>query len=273
MILELTVLVDNYCASADLISEYGFSVYLKGKDGRVLMDTGLGRALMPNMASLGIDLNAINDLVLSHGHFDHTGSLAQVLSKNSSMRIWAHPEVDALHLNLRDGIPDFVGCHLNKKAVDFRPVSSLTRIIKGVWAVEVPPEKRDPEFWDRPENLVVPDGKGGFLPDPFSDDISLVVEGDKGLSVILGCAHAGVVNILETVAEHFKTRDFYLVVGGMHTRAFNRRDLDKVISALLGRFSVKKWGPSHCSGFNAAAEMAVRAENVSWYGSGSRIRL
>lgn len=270
--MELTVLVDNYCSSAKMLSEYGFSVCIEKDGARILMDTGLGRALMPNMSALGIAPWEVEDLVLSHGHYDHTGALAQLLSFNSSMRVWAHPDVDGLHMSIENGVARFVGCHLNRKAVDFRPVKGLSKIVEGIWAVEVPFERRDPQFQDRPENLVIKDGNS-FYPDPFNDDISIVLEGDSGLSVILGCAHAGVVNILETVSEHFNTRTFNLVAGGMHARDFTDEKLEQLVSVLLERFKVTKWGPSHCSGFKAAAAIAAKADNVSWYGSGTSIKL
>lgn len=268
--MEMTVLVDNYCSCAGMLSEYGLSVYFENGRSRVLMDTGSGRALIPNMLTLGIDPTEITDLVLSHGHYDHTGGIPQLFEFNSNIRIWAHPEVDGSHMSIENGVERFVGCHLNKKAVDFNPVKGLVKIEEGIWAVEVPPEKRDPDFQDRPDNLVLKDGET-FYPDPFSDDISLVLEGSSGLSVILGCAHAGVVNILEEVSEHFNTRNFDLVAGGMHTRDFSENRLDKLIKVLLERFSVTRWGPCHCSGFKAASWLMARADNVSWYGSGTRI--
>lgn len=108
---------------------------------------------------------------------------------------------------------------------------------------------------------------------PFSDDISLVVKGNKGLSVLLGCAHAGVVNILETISQHFDTRQFHTVAGGMHIGDSSDEFIQRVVDALVSRFKVTRWRPGHCTGFKSAAAIAVKAPDVSWAGAGTRLSL
>lgn len=270
--MKLTVVVENFAVSGELMGEYGLSFHMTDGERNVLMDTGQGRSILYNSQVLGIDLPKVDTLLLSHGHYDHVGGFSEVIIQNSQMKVWGHEGICASHMSVRNGKPVFAGCHINKEFVDLNPVRGLTKITDKVWGVEIPVETRDPEFWDRPENLVVPSDDGWEL-DPFHDDLGFVVEGEKGLSVILGCSHSGVLNILETVKNHFNTDHFYAVTGGMHTRAFKADKLEKLTGELVSRFRVEKWRPCHCSGFGAAAALAARHPDVDWAGAGVKLEL
>ncbi|MFH1154762.1 MAG: MBL fold metallo-hydrolase [Pseudomonadota bacterium] len=271
--MNLTVLVDNFCLLPDLAGEYGLSLHLTDAKDTVLMDTGQGRSLFSNARVLGIDLLKTDSLILSHGHFDHVGGVARFLTARGDIPIWAHPTLTSLHSRLVQGKGHFIGCHLNSGIKGLHPVNDLTKITENVWAVEVPEDRRNAQFLTRPDHLVVPGGDGQWKLDPFSDDISLVVRGENGLSVLLGCAHAGVVNIMEEVSRQFETRRFYAVVGGMHIGDGSNEFINRITDALVSRFTVSKWRPCHCTGFKAAAALAARAPDVSWAGAGTRLTL
>lgn len=259
--MKLTILVDNFCGRQDLKAEHGLSYWLETGNENVLIDTGQGETILHNAPRLGIDLKQTGHIVLSHGHYDHTSMLGQILMHAGNVPVWAHPEVGCSHTRYKNDKPFFIGCHVNKESLDFRPVQGKTAITEKVWALEIPMDKRDPEFFTPPEHLRLPSGDG-WKRDIFEDDISFVVEGEKGLSVILGCAHAGVVNILEETARHFQTRDFYSVIGGMHIGDKSREYASKIVETMLDRFSAQLWVPCHCTGFLAAAELYKRDQNV-----------
>ena len=270
--MEVTVLVENYSQFPNIIAEYGLSIHIRDADKQVLLDTGQGHVLVYNSAVLGISLKEIDHLVLSHGHYDHTGGVSDFLLNARSIPIWAHPEINVGHTKLRDGKPFFNGCRLNAEVAAISPVTGVTQITEHVWAVEIPMENREPDFLNQLPYLVVP-GENGWVPDPFEDDISLAVQGNHGLSVILGCSHAGVVNILEEISRRFNTRQFYCVLGGMHLGVRSREYNEKIISELTSRFTVQKWKPCHCTGLDALITFARKAEDVSWAGAGSVIEL
>jgi len=267
--MKITVLVENFAGSWKMLAEHGLA--LLADDGRtsVLMDTGQGgAALFANMQTLGVSPGGIDHVVLSHGHFDHTGGLQKLLLRSRNVPVWAHPEIESAHSRREDGFVRFTGCHINRSGVDLRPVQGLTPVTDGLWAVEVPLEHRDPRFVNPPSRLVVPDG-GGWKPDPFPDDISVALKGEKGLSVILGCAHAGVVNILEEVSSHFGTRDFHMVLGGMHLADQADEFIDRITSELVTRFNVEKWRPCHCTGLKALGVLSAKVRDVLWAAAGT----
>ena len=90
--------------------------------------------------------------------------------------------------------------------------------------------------------------------DPFDDDQSLVITTDKGLVVLLGCCHAGLINTLEHIADKTGRRDIYAVIGGTHLGFCTGQQLDKTV-VVLKQWQIKKLAVSHCTGFTAAARL------------------
>lgn len=266
--MRATVVVENFAHFSNITAEYGLSIHIKDEDTQILMDTGQGHCLLHNSSALGISLKDVDHLVLSHGHYDHTGGLSEFFLNSKNVPVWAHPEINVGHTKLEDGRPIFVGCNIDPDVINFSPVEGLTQICGHVWALEIPMERRDPAFLNQPGYLVVP-GQNGWEPDPFPDDISLVVEGGHGLSIILGCSHAGVVNILEEASSRFATRKFYSVIGGMHLGVRSEEYNERVITQLVSRFKVQKWKPCHCTGLKALVSFASKADDVSWAGGGT----
>ena len=271
--MKATILVENSTWRADLTPEYGLSIHLSADGESLLMDTGQKDALFANAPLLGVDLTALDHIVLSHGHFDHAGGLGRLLLQGKRTNLWAHESVEDAHMRAKKGNAVFIGCHLNKKSVVFHPVRGTTRITENVFALEIPPEERDPEFVHTPDHLVIPLENGTFETDPFRDDISLVVKGERGISVVLGCAHAGVVNILEKVSRTFGTKAFHAVIGGMHLGDCPEEYVGRVTSALAARFQVDVWRPCHCTGIHSAWKLASKAGNVEWAGVGTILEL
>jgi 7,8-dihydropterin-6-yl-methyl-4-(beta-D-ribofuranosyl)aminobenzene 5'-phosphate synthase len=270
--MKITILVDNYSNYPNILAEYGLSIHIRDEEKQVLLDTGQGHALVYNSAVLGISLKEIDHLVLSHGHYDHTGGVSDFLLNSRKIPIWAHPEIKCGHTKLREEKPFFNGCCLDSQAAKINPVRGVTQITENIWAVEIPMERREPEFVNQVPYLVVPGGED-WVPDPFIDDISLVVKGKHGLSVILGCSHAGVVNIIQEISRQFDTKKFYSVLGGMHLGVRSSEYIDKILSELIARFRVQKWRPCHCTGLDALVTFALKVKDVSWAGAGCTIDL
>ncbi|WP_300526214.1 MBL fold metallo-hydrolase [Aminiphilus sp.] len=272
MSMLLTTVTDDLCGKADLLGECGLALYLETPRGTVLFDAGSGTTILGNLRALGFSPSGTDALVLSHGHADHAGGVPQLLSVGLSCPLWTSPRVTDAHYARRDGIPRYMGLHLAPGALAVRPVTEPTQVLCDVWAFPVPGEKRDPDFVPSTPHLLLREGEE-YVPDPFEDELSLVVEGIFGISVILGCAHAGVVNILEAAAAFFGTRAFYSVSGGMHLKGQNAVFLERTVETLRSRFDVKHWRPCHCTGFTAAARLAEAMESVEWAASGSRVEL
>lgn len=275
--MRLTVIVDNLCCRQNLLAEWGYSALLETPEGALMIDTAEhGHVLLHNMTALKINPADIGDLFLSHGHFDHCGGLGEMLRQVPRLRVWGAPGL-ATERRFGDDAAKTtpLGGGELLRLPDLRPVRDAVTILPGVIAFDVPQEARDPAYVHH-ERLWEVDGEGRILPDRFSDDLSLLVYGEHGPSLLLGCAHAGLPNIMRHVRERFGVTSLYAVVGGMHLAPVNPMLLDAWMNG-LSAFPVRLWRPNHCTGFKAAARLAARMAgsdvDVDWAGAGTRLTL
>ncbi len=266
------VLVDDLCGKSGLTAEHGLSVLLETPRGTILMDTGQGGALLHNAGALGVDLERVDHIVLSHGHYDHTWGLPFLLHRIGRRPLWAHPDFMTPRYRMKEGKTRFIGSHLALEAVDFHPVEGLKEILDGVWAMTVPREERDADLTPLDCGLRIPCDEG-TEPDPFDDDLSLVVKGRRGLSVITGCAHSGIVNIMDRASRLFETKRFGLVMGGMHLSGQTDRFVREILGILQERFTIDRLRPCHCTGPRAFAAMSGTYRDVDWISAGRGIEI
>ena len=265
--IKATVVIDNFCQRQGLLSEWGFSLFIETPDGNLLWDTGgICRVLEHNLRFLGIDPARIENIALSHGHFDHTSGLIDMIRLAPDAKLWASPEIgrqrwsDANAERNGGGGPLF-------QALPIHAVAPEAAILPGITAFTVPESCRDPRFvisTDMFEARL----DGTKIPDTFADDISLLVQGKRGASLILGCAHAGLPNILGYVKTHFGVTAFDTITGGTHLCGASREALPSWLDA-LAEVPVRRWRVNHCTGFYAAAALARRFDDVDWAGAGT----
>ena len=216
---RLTVVVDNHASRDGILAEWGFSLWVEHGGHVFLLDTGMGQALLPNLAALGLPASQIQGVVLSHGHHDHTGGLESLLSTVGGRPVWCHPGVFETHYKqgpdgrLTDiGIPLGSRSAYEKLGADFRLVTGPTEPWPGVHLIA--PVPRLTAFEGLNPSLLTNLGPA-LVPDPLLDDLLLVLETGEGLVAVTGCAHAGVVNILLAVQDFLGASPAWLV-GGFH---------------------------------------------------------
>ena len=260
---RITVICENRAHMArNIMGEHGFAALVKTPDTCLLMDTGQGLGLAHNAHALKIDLFALDGVVISHGHFDHTGGLMQVPAGESPLPIHAHPDLFAgKYLVPRDQDPAYIGIPFSQSVLEeklnarFTFHSRFTEIAPKVFfSGQVP---RTWSFEPSDDRLVIqtPDG---YLPDPFADDASLLIETPAGPVILTGCAHSGIVNIMEHFAQKSGHQTFHAVIGGTHLGFANDpSQLDQAMDA-FDRFQVNTIAVSHCTGNEAAARLFHR---------------
>ena len=258
--VELTILCDNTAAMKEGIqAEHGFSVLLETDETLLLFDTGQSDVFWHNAEILGKDLTKIDRVVLSHGHYDHTGGLGRLARVGIPYEIAAHRDLFIpRYKKQKDGTLKYIGCpyhrdHLESRGLAFRFVESRVEVGPGVFFVsEVP---RETEFEKGDPLLVARDGAGRVIPDPFRDDGSLYVRTPHGLVVILGCSHRGMVNILTRILTLEGDVPILCVIGGTHLSRVDPSQTADTIDALRD-MQVRAVGVSHCTGPEAAEEMS-----------------
>jgi len=275
MEIRITALSEN-TAGPGFLAEWGLSILVEADGVKILMDTGLSFSAVHNAQLLGIDLSAIDRIVLSHGHADHTGGLRDVLKLKGDVEIIAHPDIWAAKYVQRArqpvryrGIP-FTRQELESRGARFRLVREPVHITEQVMTTGEIPMSSGYEQIEK--NLFVK--KAGKLhPDPLRDDLALIVDSDFGLVVVLGCAHRGIINTLRHAQNLTGKKPVYSVIGGTHLFQASEEQLEKTI-ADLREIGIQKLGVSHCTGFHASARLAQESEDVFFLNNaGTRVTL
>lgn len=259
MSVRITVLCDNSVGPiSGTLGEHGFSALVEQGGGEtILFDTGQGHTLLHNADRMKKDLSRVGKVVISHGHFDHAGGIIPLLERIGGRDILAHPGIFTPRHALRDSGESYpVGLPLSRgeyeaKGARFGLEAGYRQIAEGVFLTGEVPRLTAYEKGD--QGLFC--GSAEPVLDTTPDDQSLAIETPKGLVILLGCCHAGLVNTLEWIIEKSGRRDIYGVIGGTHLGFCGQEQLDKTIKSMR-TYGIRKLAVSHCTGFAAAARLS-----------------
>jgi len=247
--MRITTIVDN-TASGDMWAEHGQAILIE-KDGRsILFDTGqTPEVLRYNMGNLGIAPEEIDTVVLSHGHYDHTGGLPWLVRANHDLEIYGHPDMFAEKYAKKGTEQRYIGISERSEEITgrFHAVIEPREVAKEITVLgEIPVKNK--EEWENGHKGMLLKKNGEFVPDPLKDDTALIIDLGEGLGLITGCSHSGITNIIE-YAEHVGGKDVILVIGGMHLSSAPLSLINRTVDYMKDRkFMVM---PGHCTGFNA----------------------
>jgi 7,8-dihydropterin-6-yl-methyl-4-(beta-D-ribofuranosyl)aminobenzene 5'-phosphate synthase len=251
--VKVTCVVDNTAGGDSFWGEHGLSFLIETEEGsRVLFDTGQsGTVLLHNLAELKIDPKEIQALALSHGHKDHTGGLEVLLEQSPGLPLYAHPTLFQGRFARRNERMESIGLPLAREAlaarVDLRLSAEPTEIAPGVWTTGEIALRPEPE--GHSDRHLVREGEG-WVPDPYRDDLSLVVHTAGGLVLLCGCCHAGLLNTLLHVRRTFGG-EIVAVAGGTHLESADESYLEHVATMLRQEYGSPRLYFNHCTGEKA----------------------
>ena len=256
---RITILCENSVGPlSGTLGEHGFSALIEPSEGDpLLFDTGQGLTLLHNARRMNKDLSLVKQVVISHGHYDHSGGLMPLLEQCGAKQVLGHPSL----FRSRYRVKDTGECYpiaipasreeLETAGAAFDLSKEFRAVAPGILLTGEVPRVTDFETGD--QGLYC-DCSGQEL-DSTPDDQSLVLETEKGLVLIFGCCHAGFVNTVEHVAYMTGRRDIYAVVGGTHLGFCSQQQLAMTIAAVR-TIGIKKLAASHCTGFAASARLS-----------------
>ena len=223
--MKITVLVENNTRIDNyLLAEPALSLLIEHKDRKILFDTGYSDIFIQNATTLGIDLGCITDIVLSHGHNDHTGGLNFFSITTSNIKLTAHPNIFDKKIE-KDGT--FYGCPVSKEKLEAQFKLNLTKVPYYI--------TEDLLFLGEIENNISED----------IDDSALVYITQKGLFIITGCSHSGVINIINYAKKVTGIDKILGILGGFHLIDKKEAEIEK-ISDFFKKERIEYLAPCHC---------------------------
>jgi len=253
--VSLTVLVDDYSGYTRLLAEHGLSIHIEamydsGETYSLLFDTGrTGEVLLRNAHDLGISLENIDAMVLSHRHYDHAGGLPALLEKVGGKPLIAHPDVVKPSYACRGGFIRFnlalTSTQWEKVLTSAEPV--LTRkpleLAPHVWFLGEVKRAHDNAYAVKDFYTL---DSGEVVPDKLLDDTGMAIKLQDRAIVIAGCSHSGIVNIAEQ-AKQLTGAQQLAIVGGLHTISATDQELEKITRELRSLQAVEIHA-GHCTG-------------------------
>jgi len=248
--LRIKILVDNRVEDG-LIEEHGFSVWIEVDGHKILFDTGQGQALLPNAARLGCELSELDALILSHGHFDHCGAISGLIEINPKIHVYAHTNLFAPRYSIKPDQParNIAVPQQEREALLDLPDSQLhwidgpQEVLAGVCVTGA---------IDRHNNLE--DTGGPFfldltrqIPDLIKDDMSVWFKTGRGLVIITGCCHSGLINTVEHIRSVSGVERVRGIVGGLHLLNASCERINSTID-ILSEWNPEFVVPCHCTG-------------------------
>lgn len=261
--MKLTILVDDNMSNyRRLLAEHGLCFYIEDDGKKILFDTGYSDVFIKNAVSLGINLLDLDYIVLSHGHYDHTWGLTHYLAfymsaleqkqKVKKPTTITHP--DTFLEKYEEGFGE-IGCMLTeeklKKVFDVITTDEPYSLTKNLTFLGEIPRFNDFEGREPMEKVL---RNGNWEDDYVIEDSALVYKSDESLSIITGCSHSGICNIVEYSQKLLKTAKIESIIGGFHLIDTPKEKMDKIIE-YLKKQDIKELYPCHCTNFSAKAEL------------------
>lgn len=262
--LEIYILAEDYAGyNSQFWAQHGISFLIEAKSNgivrRILFDAAsYAEPILFNMRLMGINPKTIDLIVLSHSHFDHTGGLLGIMKKiRKETPIFAHPNIFKVSFATEPefiyaGIPPIRKKEIEKLGGIWILSRDPIRIMSGIFTLgEI--EKENKVDFEREVTIDLQKLENGrVVQDEVEDEIGLGIVTEKGLVVIGGCSHPGIVSMVQKAIEITGTTDVYAVIGGFHLISANDERIQNTIKALRD-LGVKKIYTGHCTGLKAEA--------------------
>jgi 7,8-dihydropterin-6-yl-methyl-4-(beta-D-ribofuranosyl)aminobenzene 5'-phosphate synthase len=263
--MQITTLIENDVADqrADLVAEWGLSLYIKHHEKKLLFDAGAKGALVQNAERLGVDLSHVDLVVLSHHHVDHGGGLPAFFAVNDHAKVYLRrPPAGEAYFRALLVVNRFVGLEdglLDRYQDRLVYIDHFTEILPGAYIFTNIVRQHELPKGNRYLYLKQP---SGYIHDSFGHELVLALRDEDGLVVFTGCSHSGAVNMIQTVAQRFPDDRIKGVVGGFHlvgipalnTMAASKAEMTGLARTML-ELPVDAYWTGHCTGQKAYAAL------------------
>lgn len=272
--MEIKVLMENVTYSQNLKSQHGLSFLITDENIKILFDTAQNQDFICNAIAMNENLKDVDYVVLSHGHYDHTGGLESFLQINKTAKIiMSRYGVEEKFSNSTGEIRG-IGFPLKERYMEFENefifIDDYYKISDNIEIYSNIEMKN--EFEDTEKRLFVK-RENEFVKDRFEDELYLVIKKNKKLNLITGCAHRGIINILEGVSEITGIKEYGAVIGGIHTKGNGDARAKRTAEELL-KIGADKYYLNHCTGVEEYAVIkGILKERAEYFFTGRKIEI
>lgn len=261
--MKVVVLIENKTIDDKLMCEHGLSIYIEVKGVKLLFDTGQSNGFSVNAEELGIDLGSVNYGIISHGHYDHSGGLSHFLALNKIAKVYVNKNAygDFYSQRSQDKVA-YIG--MDKKTLmnsNINLVDGVYEIAKGLTLVSGITGNK---FFPSGNQTLLSKEAGKFVKDTFIHEQNLVVEHEDKVILFAGCAHNGILNIIDYVEETLHLKITHLF-SGLHLyshslkKSENPYITNEIAKTIQGK-QIKLW-TGHCTGDEAFEQIKLILED------------
>lgn len=278
--MKISMLIENNRLNGQLAKEHGLSLYIETVNRKIVFDTGVSGNFVDNASKMGIDLQDVDTLVISHAHKDHSGGLLRFLEINSKATVFMSSKVDneyyakMLCVAKNISMPTEIITNYKERIIfidDFTTLGDeifiLTKFVR-----HYPLVKGNKNLFVKQENKLIVDD--------FSHELALVIRNHDKLVMISGCSHNGIENMIETLRDVFPQTKIQAVIGGFHLLDFpksiwveSKDGIKKIGKRLLG-YEIEKIYTCHCTGKRAFYLLKeVMGNTLEYFNTGMEVEL
>lgn len=274
--MKITTLLENRAVSKEYKYKHGLSLYIETSNHKILFDSGTDGSFAYNAEKLGVSLKDVDTAVISHGHYDHGGGLETFLKLNNKAKIYIGRGAFDNHLKKLLG---FIKYNIGLK----RELANNDRFIFVDQIMKIDDELT--LFGDVKGQKLIPKGNDrllkryndGIKKDDFKHEINLLVKENDEYNLFCGCAHKGIINIIERTKDIID-KEPYAVIGGFHLMGMDVNNSDgkdflDELSAALNSYNIEKYYTCHCTGEKAYSYLSKTMENLSEIKTGMSIEV
>lgn len=273
--MKITVLVEDTPGTHGLEHEHGLSLYIETHTHKILFDMGQSSMFIRNAEKLGIDLSEVDTAIVSHGHYDHGGGLADFLKLNSKATIYIRRSAFGDYYSSSTGKLRYIGLDSALKSSEQIVLTDEKLLIdEDLYLFSEVCGKR---LWSYANAPLYELQNGEYVPDSFGHEQNLVIIEDNKYCLISGCSHCSPVNIIDKIS-HYSNATPNVFIGGFHLSIkseFTAENLDYIheLADVLSEHKTQYY-TLHCTGVPAYNELKkTMADNLSYLSPGDSITI